>query len=142
MADMLADGAAWLAGRLKAAAGRTVTYQRGVAATDVTATIGASRFESQNQSGVLEVWESRDYLIQVADLPYGDPQRGDIIVETVGDEVATYEVSSPRGIPVYHTDAFRTLARVHTTLTEAAVTYLTTEDGEQLLTEAGNQLVV
>ena len=142
MADMLADGAAWLAGRLKAAAGRTVTYQRGASATDVTATIGRSQFQSANQAGVIEVWESRDYLISFDDLPFGEPVRGDLVLEEVDGEVATYEVAAPRGIPVFHADAFRTLARVHTTLTESGVTLLVTEAGEQLLTEAGEQLGV
>lgn len=141
MADMLASGAAWLAGQLKGAAGRTVTYQRGGNAVDVTATIGRSEFQSQTTSGAIEVWESRDYLITFSDLPYGEPIRGDLIIEEIGDDLATYEVSSPRGIPVFHADAFRTICRVHTTQTDAGLVYLLTEAGEQLLTEAGEQLV-
>jgi hypothetical protein len=141
VADMLADGVAWLAGQLKTAAGRVVTYQRGGDSVDVTATIGRSQFESANQSGVTEVWESRDYIIQKVDLPFGDPQRGDVLLEEVNGDVFTYEVSAPRGIPVVHYDAFRYMARVHSKLTEGGVSFLVTEDNETLLTEAGEKLV-
>lgn len=138
MANMLADGAAWLAGQLKASAGSDVTYQRGGDTAAVTATIGRSQFEAANQSGVIEVWESRDFLIPYADLPYGEPQRGDLVIE--GE--LTYEVSAPRGIPVAHYDAFRSMARVHTKLTDTGVTVLLTEAGDMLETEAGDLLVV
>lgn len=141
MADMLANGAAWLASQLHSSAGRTVTYQRGGSAVDVTATIGRSEFQSQNSQGLIEVWQSRDYLIRYSDLPFGEPVRGDVIVEEIGDDLATYEVTTPRGVPVFHVDAFRTLVRVHTILTESALTFVTTEASEQLLTEAGDLLV-
>lgn len=140
---MLADGASWLTSQLKAAAGRAVTYRRGVDEAEVTATVGSSRFEAANQSGVLEQWESRDFLITTADLPYGDPQRGDRILEDQGGELVEYECSSPRGVPEWHYgDAFRSIVRVHTTQIDSGVTYLTTEAGEQLLTEAGDLLTV
>lgn len=140
---MLADGASWLTSQLKAAAGRTVTYRRGVDEAEVTATVGSSRFEQANQSGVLEQWESRDFMITTADLPYGDPQRGDRIVEDQGGELVEYECSSPRGVPEWHYgDAFRSIVRVHTTQIDSGVTYLVTEAGEQLLTEAGDLLTV
>jgi hypothetical protein len=141
VADLLQAGAAWLSGQLQAAAGRPVVYRRGDSEASVTCTIGRSQFESQNQSGVIENWESRDYLLPAGDLPFGDPQRGDLVLEEVGGDVLTYEVSAPRGIPVVHYDAFRTMARVHSTLTESGVVLLTTEDNETLLTEAGEQLV-
>lgn len=143
MADMLANGAAWLAGQLKAAAGTTVTYVRGNQASEVTATIGASAFESANQSGVLERWESRDYLIAVQDLPFGNPVRGDLITEDVGGLLLEYEVASPRGVPEWHpADAFGVMVRVHTIQTDAGLTYLVTEAGDQLATEADELIVV
>lgn len=140
---MLSAGASWLTGQLKAAAGTTITYTRGNTDAEIVATIGRSTFEQQNQSGVLERWESRDYLIAAADLPFGDPQRGDQITETQGGELVTYEVSSPRGVPEWHYgDAFRSIVRVHAVQTEAGATYLLTEDGiDRLTTEAGDLLV-
>jgi len=143
VADMLADGASWLTSQLKAAAGRSVTYRRAGEEVDVIATIGESRFEAAGQSGVLEQWESRDYLISTADLPFGDPERGDRIVEVQAGEVVEYECSSPRGVPEWHYgDAFRSIVRVHTTQVQSGTIYLVTELGEQLITESGDVLTV
>lgn len=142
MPDMLAIGSAWLAGQLKAAAGSTVTYRRGSDEAEVTATIGRSEFEAQSQSGVVENWESRDYLITYGDLPYGEPQRGDVIVETVGGDLCEYEVSAPRGVPVVHPgDAYRSLVRIHTKQIESGAVFLMAEDGDNLITEDGDLLV-
>lgn len=143
MPDLLANGAAWLAGQLKAAAGRTVTYKRGIETAEVIATIGRSEFEAQSQSGVVENWESRDYLVTYADLPFGEPQRGDVIAESVGGDLCEYEVAAPRGVPVFHFgDAFRSVVRVHTKQIDSGVTFLTTEANDQLITEDGDLLVV
>jgi hypothetical protein len=143
VADLLASGAAWLTEQLKAAAGTTVTYTRSSESADVVATIGRSEFEAASQSGVVERWESRDFLITAADLPFGLPQRGDEIVEARGGEIVTYEVTSPRGVPEWHYgDAFRSIVRVHTIATDQGVIYLTTENNEQLTTEAGELLVI
>jgi hypothetical protein len=143
MADMLSAGASWLTGQLKSAAGMTVTYTRGAESAEIVATIGRSQFEAANQSGVLEQWESRDYLITAADLPYGDPERGDLITENHGGDLVVYEVASPRGVPEWHYgDAFRSIVRVHTTVTESGAVFLMTENGEQLTTETGDLLAV
>lgn len=118
MPDMLASGAAWLAGQLSAAAGRSVRYYRNLDYGTVTATVGSTRFEAQGTSGVVETWESRDFVIKAGTLPFGEPQRHDKIVETVSGVDVTYEVTSPRGVPVFHYgDAFRQTIRVHTIAT-------------------------
>jgi len=115
MADMLSAGATWLAGQLASGASRSVRYQRGVDFGLVNATIGTSRFESQGTSGVIEQWESRDFVIKAGTLPFGEPLRHDRIVETINGVDVTYEVTSPRGVPVFHHgDAFRQTVRVHT----------------------------
>lgn len=121
MSDMLASGAAWLANQLSAGASRSVRYQRGVDYGSVLAAIGTSRFESQGTSGVVETWESRDFIIKTGTLPFGEPQRHDKIVETFNGIDITYEVTSPRGVPVFHyADAFRQTVRVHTVATAEA----------------------
>lgn len=121
MSDMLASGAAWLANQLSAGASRSVRYQRGVDYGNVLAAIGTSRFESQGTSGVVETWESRDFIIKTGTLPFGEPQRHDKIVETLNGIDITYEVTSPRGVPVFHyADAFRQTVRVHTVATAEA----------------------
>lgn len=121
MSDFLASGAAWLAGQLAGSASRSVRYQRGVDYGTVLATIGNSRFEAQGTSGVVETWESRDYIIKAGVLPFGEPQRHDKIVETLNGVDVTYEVTSPRGVPVFHYgDPFRQTVRVHTIATAEA----------------------
>lgn len=143
VADLLAAGATWLTGQLKAAAGSAVTYRRGGNEATVIATIGRSQYEAANESGVVETWESRDFLVTAADLPYGDPERGDVIVEAGGAVLVEYEVTSPRGVPEWHYgDAFRSIVRIHTIQTDAGVIYLLTELGEQLTTEAGEPLAI
>lgn len=131
---MLAAGAAWLAGQLKTAAATPVVFVRGGSAVEVKATIGASSFEAADQSGVIERWESRDFIIDAADLPFGEPQRGDKVVETVDGIPITYDVASPRGVPLWrYGDAFRKTARIHTVQSDSGVTYITTEDGDLLI---------
>lgn len=121
MSDLLASGAAWLAGQLSASASRSVRYQRGVDYGNVLAAVGTSRFEAQGTSGVVETWESRDFIIKTGTLPFGEPQRHDKIVETLNGIDITYEVTSPRGVPVFHyADAFRQTVRVHTVATAEA----------------------
>lgn len=143
MPDLLAAGAAWMTSQLKAAAGVNVTYRRGSQEADVIATIGRSEFEAQDQNGVIERWESRDFLVTAADLPFGEPERGDLVVETSGDLELTYEVASPRGVPVFrYGDAFRSVVRVHTKQTAGAIGFLQTETGDTLTTEAGTALVI
>lgn len=118
MPDILASGAAWLADQLSVGASRSVRYQRGVDFGAVLATIGTSSFESQSTSGVVETWESRDYIVKAGSLPFGEPQRHDRIVETISGIDVTYEVTSPRGVPVFHYgDPFRQTVRVHTIAT-------------------------
>lgn len=143
MADMLAAGAAWLTSQLSAAASTAITYRRGSDEAEITATIGRSEFEAQSDQGVTENWESRDFLIPFANLPFGEPLRGDVIVEAVGDLELEYEVAAPRGVPVFRpADAFRSIVRVHTKQTADGVGFLLTEAGEQLTTEAGQPLVI
>jgi hypothetical protein len=118
MSDLLASGASWLAGQLSASASRSVRYYRAANYGVISAAVGTSRFEAQGTSGVIEQWESRDFLIKAGTLPFGEPLRHDKIVETVNGVDVTYEVTSPRGVPVFHYgDAFRQTVRVHTIAT-------------------------
>jgi len=135
MPDMIRSGASWLADRLAASAGVNVAYKRGNGTAQIMATVGRSTFESQNQNGVIENWESRDYLVKTTELPYGEPQRGDVIVEEAADGVATmYEVTAPRGVPVFHfADAFELICRVHTKRVDKDVTYIITEQGDEIV---------
>ena len=134
MADMLSDGAAWMADQLAASASLTVAYKRGVNSSQFLATIGKSMFESSGQNGVTEQWESRDYIVKTADLPYGEPLRGDVIVEDIGGVSVFYEVTAPRGVPLFHYgDAFQNLVRVHTKRSDRDQTYIITDQGEEIV---------
>ena len=134
MADMLSDGAAWMADQLAASASLTCAYKRGANSSQFVATIGKSMFESSGQNGVTEQWESRDYIVKTADLPYGEPLRGDVIVEDIGGVSVFYEVTAPWGVPLFHYgDAFQNLVRVHTKRSDRDQTYIITDQGEEIV---------
>lgn len=134
MADMLAVGSAWLTDQLKSAAGTTVSYVRGGNTATMTATIGRSLFESTNTSGVIEQWESRDYVVKTDELPYGEPQRGDRIYEQFGTVANVYEVVTPRGVPLFrYGDAFQSCVRIHTKRVDVDAEYLVTEQGDEIV---------
>ncbi len=134
MADMLSDGAAWMADQLAASASLTCAYRRGANSSQFVATIGKSMFEASGQNGVTEQWESRDYIVKTADLPYGEPLRGDLIVEDIGGVSVFYEVTAPRGVPLFHYgDAFQNLVRVHTKRSDRDQTYIITDQGEEIV---------
>jgi hypothetical protein len=114
MSDLLANGAAWLADHLAASSSKPVRFYRGTNYGIVNATIGRSTFESQNENGIIENWESRDFIVRTSSLPFGEPKRADYIVETIEGIDVTYEVTAPRGVPLFHYgDAFRETVRVH-----------------------------
>jgi hypothetical protein len=124
----------WLADQFAASASLTVAYKRGANSSQFLATIGKSMFESSGQNGVTEQWESRDYIVKTADLPYGEPLRGDMIVEDIGGVSVFYEVAAPRGVPLFHYgDAFQHLVRVHTKRADKDQTYIITDQGEEIV---------
>jgi len=119
MSDMLATGAAWLEAQRTAHAAQTVAYVRGNDSVSVTATIGKTIFRIDNNYGISERHEGRDYLILVADLVIDgvplDPIPGDKIQETDGVVVYTYEVMAPGGEPCRrYSDDFKITWRIHT----------------------------
>ena len=117
MTDLLKTGSDWLAEQLKTNASQPVAYSRGSATNTVLATIGRTMFETSSDLGIVERWESRDYLIQAADLDLGEPQRGDQIRETQGATTYTYEVMAPGKEPAFRfSDPYRKTYRIHTKL--------------------------
>lgn len=124
MADLLQQGSDWLADQLKAHAGRTVTYRRGADAVAVTATIGRTEFEVDDEFGVLRKFESRDFLIPAAELVLNGqtvlPERGDEIDETQESVAYTYEVMPPGKAPAFrYSDPYRRTLRIHTKQTDS-----------------------
>lgn len=122
MSDLLQTGAAWLANRLSDSASTLCTYHRGNSYAQLRATVGSSTFEAQNQSGVIETWQSRDFIMKASSLPFGDPRRHDRVVQTINGVDLTYEVATPQGMPVFrYADPFRQMVRIHTIATEKSV---------------------
>ena len=119
MTDLLQVGSDWLADQLKSHASRSVTYSRGAQSVAVNATIGKTEFEIEDDAGVVQRIESRDFLIQAADLLLGGsitlPVAGDQIRETQGSNTFVYEVMAPGNEPPYQfSDPYRKLLRIHT----------------------------
>ena len=118
MVDCIGQGAAWWGDRLAAYASRAVTYTRSTDCVDLQATIGRTRFATEDSAGVLHTTESRDFLFAAVDLVLGGetttPRAGDRIREAIGEQVHTFLVTAPAGEPVYrYSDRGRTRIRVH-----------------------------
>ena len=118
MVDLLGQGAAWLTGRLNAHAGRAITYARGAASVELTATVGRTEFEQVDEYGVVHRTESRDFLVSAEDLILNAvevlPAAGDVITEDDGTKTYTYEVMAPGGEPPWrHSDPQRVRLRIH-----------------------------
>lgn len=100
-------------------AGVSITYHRGSESVALSAAVGRTIFELVDESGMVTRVESRDYLVAADDLILGGaqviPQRGDLIYETVGQEVRVHELLSPGGEPAWrYSDRYRTMLRIHT----------------------------
>lgn len=121
MSDLLERGSAWLEEQRHRHLTRTVTYARGSATVDLSATVGKTVFQVDNGYGILERVESRDYLIRAEDLVLDGvpvlPKRGDRVRETQGSHVFVYEVLAPGQEPEWrYSDAYRKTLRIHTKL--------------------------
>lgn len=115
MADLLETASHWLEEKRTQHLTRTVTYQRGADTVDLPASMGRTTFEVDDGYGLLQKFESRDFLILANDLVLNGshvlPQRGDRIVENG----FTYEVLAPGKEPVFrYSDPYRKTFRIHT----------------------------
>lgn len=127
MADLLEQASGWLENQRTKHTSRTVKYKRGVDSVDVAASIGRTEFEIDDGFGVLQKFESRDYLVLAADLVLGGwpvlPERGDRIEETVGNTTYVYEVMAPGKEPAWrYSDPYRKTLRIHTKQVETVTT--------------------
>ena len=115
MGDLLEQASGWLASQRTKFLSRPVVYSRGISNVAVQATIGKTAFEIDDGYGMIEKWESRDFLIVAADLALGGavitPQRGDKITD--GGKV--YEVLAPGKEDVCRpSDPYGVTLRIHT----------------------------
>ena len=119
MADLLETGSDWLQDQRTKHMSRQVVYQRGSESVSLAATIGRTVFEIDDGQGLLERYESRDFLVLADDLVLAGsktlPKSGDRIRETQGSDVFVYEVMAPGGEPVWrYSDPYRKTLRIHT----------------------------
>jgi hypothetical protein len=118
--DLLDRAEQRLSDLLKTHASRKVRYSRGAKEVEVDATVGKSEFESAAPDGVFVVQvETRDYLIQAADLVLDGtrivPAIGDRIREEVAGETIVCEVMTPPGQAHFRwCDPAHTTLRIHT----------------------------
>ena len=119
MADLLEAASKWLEEKRTQHRSRTVSYQRGADTAQVLASIGRTTFEIDDGYGLVQKFESRDFLILASDLVLEGsstlPQRGDRIQETEGSTTFTYEVLAPGKEPAWrYSDPYRKTLRIHT----------------------------
>lgn len=119
MTDLLQTGAAFLTNELAKYAARQVTYQRGTDSVTLSATLGRTEYEQADESGLVMLFQSRDYLVRTADLILSSvaimPEPGDRIVETVAGQDFVYEVAPlPSGAHYKFCDSYRLMLRIHT----------------------------
>jgi hypothetical protein len=115
---MFADAAVWLDQQRREHLSRTVRLDGADGLSIVLlAGIGRSAYETTNEYGAIERWESRDYIVSREDLPRL-PMPGDVITETLSTgTTGTYAVSAPRGMPVWTpADSYGISISIHTTL--------------------------
>jgi len=127
VADMLEQGAAWLDRMRVKHASRSVTYVRGAESVELSATLGQTTYEVADEFGTTVEAKATDFILSAADLVLSgqksQPQPGDRIRVTVGDEVHVFEVMDLGGAGHWRpSDPYGHTLRIHTKLvdTEAA----------------------
>jgi hypothetical protein len=124
MANLLQQGAQWLARQLREHASEEVHYRRGQNVLQTRAIIGRTEFQVDDGHGGVRIEHSdRDFLILREDLylegQWTEPQPGDQIEEFTEQDHLIYEVMAPTGQPVWrYDDPFREVIRVHTKLVQ------------------------
>lgn len=108
---MLEQASEWLEHQRQMNLAVPIVYVRKDGAEkNIRATVGKTRFRSENEYGVTIRTESRDFLIAGPDLS-NDPVRGDRIVY----DGRRYEVLAPNGEPVWRwCGTYHWTRRVHT----------------------------
>ena len=123
MADMLEQGASWLAGMLKQHASRSVTYVRGAESVELSATLGLTTYEVADEFGTVVEAKATDFIVPAADLVLAgqkaQPEPGDRIRVTFGDEVHVFEVMDLGGAGHWRpSDPYGHTLRIHTKLVD------------------------
>jgi hypothetical protein len=124
---LLARSGEWLGQLRRKYLAQTVTYIRDVApdaiSLELMATVGQTMFQLDDGAGAVIVTQSRDYLIDAAELAIADqriiPIKGDRLIESVNGATLTYEVMGPGDEPVWRwADVYHRTLRIHTKASE------------------------
>lgn len=120
---MFAEAIRQLRGTIKQAAGLVVRYERGedVLVAELRVVTGNTPYESMSMSGVVITSQSRDYVVEVADLVRDDdetpivPERGDRVVEVRPEGEAVFELLDMPGANCWRwSDSYYIARRLHT----------------------------
>lgn len=119
MPDLLQQGSDFLESQRHQHMTRPVVYLRGGDSVALNATIGRTIFEQQDQFGVVQRTETRDYLVRTQDLVLAgaqtEPRVGDRIREPSGLAALLYEVMAIGAEPPFRfSDPERRTLRIHT----------------------------
>lgn len=113
MPDLLQAGSRWLEQRRTEHCTQDVVYIRGSDSVTVKATIGRTRYETNDDQTVRVDFTDRDFLILAADLVLGGvnvtPKPGDRVRETHGAQTLVFEVIDWR-----YSDPYRQTLRIAT----------------------------
>lgn len=94
MTNYFAWGAAFLAEQMWLHASSPIVYVRGTLAVPMRAVLGNRLLQINDTHGQTRIERTdRDYIIRAADMAaFGQPLRGDLVRETHGTMLQTYEV--------------------------------------------------
>lgn len=119
MADMLADGEAWLIGKLGSHAAKTVTLKRGSASVSITATKPREQRQiTVSGETIFLGYTVQDWIVAAADYTVDGvvvlPERYDKLLESVGTETYWYELLPDQGLPAWeYMGGGRKMIRLH-----------------------------
>jgi len=116
VSNLFAKARAFMSTGLQAAAGVSVTYSRvGETALTLTAVPGRTVFSSTLDGTAKIEFGDRDYLVESADLTYGEPALGDRITEVIDGTTTVFEIVTPNtGEPAWRwSDPAHTRWRIH-----------------------------
>ncbi len=128
MTTLLQRGATWLAGELKTAAGRTVTYQRGGQSVSLVGTPQKLDYAVDDNDGIPRAVTFYDWTFTASELLFNESEvietrPGDQITETLAGYDITYEAMPPTARPVAEwMDSSNVMRIVHSKIVSLCLT--------------------
>ena len=99
MTNLMSKGAAWLCQQRTANASCTVDYRRAAQVVTLSAALGVTHHDIENDVGVVESFTSQDFIIETDALTFESgaftPQAGDRITLVQGVLTRVFEVLAP-----------------------------------------------